>query len=63
MLMRVCTTKAECLGVHFHESVHRTTRDLQHQNWAEFIVAWRQDFIEIYEDYVGFRPFNNTHNG
>ena len=63
MLMRVCTTKAECLGVHFHESAHRTTRDLQHQDWAEFIVAWRQDFIEIYEDYVGFRPFNNTHNG
>lgn len=62
MLVRVCTTKAEGLGVHFHESVHRTTRDLQHQDWAEFIVAWRQDFIEIYEDYVSFRPLDNAHN-
>ena len=60
--MRVCTTKAECLGAHFHESMHRTTRHLQHQDWAEFIVAWRQDFIEIYEDYVSFRSLDNAND-
>jgi len=53
-------TKAECLSVHFDESMHRTTRGLQHQDWAEFVVAWRQDFIEIYDDYVIFKPFDDV---
>jgi len=60
MFVRVCMTKAECLSVHFDESMHRTTRGLQHQDWAEFVVAWRQDFIEIYDDYVIFKPFDDV---
>ncbi|KAJ3568113.1 hypothetical protein NP233_g5925 [Leucocoprinus birnbaumii] len=52
MLLRVCTTKAENLNPNFDESMHRTTRDLQYQDWAEFVVAWRRDYIEIYADYT-----------
>lgn len=52
MLVRVCTTKAEGVSAHFDESMHRTTRGLQYQDWAEFVVAWRRDYIEIYEDYT-----------
>jgi hypothetical protein len=52
MLVRVYTTKAEYLNLHFDESMHRTTRDLEYQDWAEFVVAWRKDFVEIYQDYV-----------
>jgi hypothetical protein len=52
MLVRVYKTEAKSLHAHFDESMHRVTRDLEFQDWAEFLVAWRRDYIEIYEDYV-----------
>lgn len=52
MLVKVSTTKTQILSPNFDESIHRTTRDLQYQDWAEFMVVWRRDYIEIYEDYV-----------
>lgn len=54
MLVRVCKTDAENLSAHFDESTHRVTRDLEFQDWTEFLVAWRRDYIEIYEDHVSF---------
>lgn len=52
MLVKISSTKAHNLSAVFHESIHRTTRDLEYEDWGEFMVAWRKDLIEIYEDYV-----------
>ncbi|KAF8158329.1 Pleckstrin homology domain-containing protein [Crassisporium funariophilum] len=50
MLVRVSYTKAEGLA-YFDDTVNRTTRNLHFEDWGEFIVVWRKDSIEIYEDH------------
>lgn len=52
MLVRSCYTKSDTVSPQFDETLNRTTRNLQHADWAEYIVAWRKDRIEIYKDYV-----------
>jgi hypothetical protein len=52
MLVKISSTKAQNLSPVFDESIHRTTCDLEYEEWGEFMVAWRKDLIEIYEDYV-----------
>ncbi len=52
MLVRIYTTKAQNINANFDETIHRTTRDLQYQDCAEYMVVWRKDIIEIYEDFV-----------
>lgn len=52
MLARVSYSKTEPIGFLFDEVHNRTARDLQHMDWAEFMVAWREDRIELYDDYV-----------
>ena len=39
-------------GQLFNEEIHRTSRDLEYEAWGEFLVVWRREHIEIYEDYV-----------
>ncbi|TFK28020.1 hypothetical protein FA15DRAFT_678662 [Coprinopsis marcescibilis] len=51
MLVRIAYSKSEDFGPKFDDTVHRTVRDLQFEGWAEYIVAWRKDIIEIYEDH------------
>ncbi|KAF9013461.1 Pleckstrin homology domain-containing protein [Cyathus striatus] len=51
MLVRVVYTKLETLSPAFDDSMNRTTRDLHYEAWGEFLVAWRKDNIEIYEDH------------
>ncbi|KAF8895412.1 Pleckstrin homology domain-containing protein [Infundibulicybe gibba] len=51
MLVRVSYSKTEITGKHFDETIHRTTRNLRYEDWAEFMVVWRKDRIELYEDY------------
>ncbi len=53
MLVRVSYSKSEALGLHFDEYQNRMTSGLQYEDWAEFMVVWRRDKIELYEDYVG----------
>ncbi|KAG6830694.1 hypothetical protein H0H92_015170 [Tricholoma furcatifolium] len=52
MLVRTYYTKSEDLNHHFDEQQHRTTRDLLDADWAEYLVAWRRDRIELYTDHV-----------
>lgn len=54
MLVRVSYSKSEILRENFNDAVHRTTKNLHFEDWAEFLVAWRKDSIELYEDYVTF---------
>ncbi|KAF8809576.1 hypothetical protein BYT27DRAFT_7094201 [Phlegmacium glaucopus] len=50
MLVSVNYSKLEGL-IHFDDSIHRTTRNLQFEDWGEFLVAWRKDSLEIYRDH------------
>lgn len=52
MLVRVSHTKLEGLSKCFDEVQNRYTSKLHYEDWAEFIVVWRGQRIEIYEDYV-----------
>lgn len=52
MLVRTCYTKSETLSPQFDEIKNRTTRNLHYMHWAEYMVAWRKDRIEIYKDHV-----------
>ena len=51
MLVRVNYSKLEGL-IQFDDSKHKTTRNLQFEEWSEFIVAWRKDSLELYCDHV-----------
>jgi hypothetical protein len=55
--MRPCYTKSESIKPPFDEVQNRTTRDLLYADWAEYMVVWRKDRIEIYEDHVRFPKF------
>ncbi|KIY67116.1 hypothetical protein CYLTODRAFT_397691 [Cylindrobasidium torrendii FP15055 ss-10] len=51
MLVRVAHTHLDSLGVNFNDQKHRTTTGLQFDAWGEFMAVWRQDHLELYEDY------------
>lgn len=51
MLVRVSYTKSENIK-QFDDAIHRTTRNLRYEDWGEFLVAWRKDRIEVYQDHV-----------
>lgn len=51
MLVRVNYSKLEGL-IRFDDSLHKTTRNLQLEEWGEFLVAWRKDSLELYRDHV-----------
>lgn len=55
MLVRVCCTKSESLSSHFDEAHNRQTTHMRHEDCMEFLVVWRKDMLELYEDYV--RPY------
>jgi hypothetical protein len=52
MLVRVSYTEAETLGSTFDENQNCITQHLQYEDWAEFMVIWRKQRLELYEDYV-----------
>ncbi|KAI0320151.1 hypothetical protein OF83DRAFT_1053638 [Amylostereum chailletii] len=51
MIVRVSYTKDESLGSHFDEAQNRTAQNMESREWTEFMVVWRKDRIEFYEDY------------
>ncbi|KAF8650148.1 hypothetical protein AX16_005383 [Volvariella volvacea WC 439] len=52
MLIRACYSESPQVVKYFDEATHRTTRGLTFLGWGEYLVAWRGDRIEIYDDYV-----------
>jgi hypothetical protein len=56
MLVRVDYTKSEGI-MHFDDNINRSSRDLEYEDWGEFLVVWRRDSIEIYKDYVRWGAF------
>ena len=51
MLVRVSYTE-DGVPTTFDENRNRTTRHLESEGWVEYIVAWRKDRLELYEDHV-----------
>ena len=62
MLVQVSFTDNQSLPANFDEEQNRITPHLRHESWAEFIVAWRKDRIELYTDHVSssFSPISNS---
>ncbi|KIJ54719.1 hypothetical protein M422DRAFT_240799 [Sphaerobolus stellatus SS14] len=52
MLVRRSNTKTGTVGMHFSAKDAMKLRDLRCHEWNEFIVVWRKDQIELYEDYT-----------
>ncbi|KAG1742396.1 uncharacterized protein EDB91DRAFT_1279626 [Suillus paluster] len=52
MFVRISHTKSESLPCHFDEVQNRMTPNLNYEDWAEFLVVWRGERLEIYEDYT-----------
>jgi len=52
MLVRVSHTDAESVGTAFDENQNLITRHLEYEDWSEFMVIWRREQLELYEDYA-----------
>ena len=55
MLVRVSHTDADSVGTAFDENQNRITQHLEYEDWSEFLVVWRKDRLELYEDYASRR--------
>jgi hypothetical protein len=52
MLARVFHCSHANVSKQFDEKDCRVTRGLLSRDWAEFMVIWRKNRLELYEDYV-----------
>ncbi|KAJ3910630.1 Pleckstrin homology domain-containing protein [Lentinula edodes] len=52
MFVRIYSTETVDVFPCFDEALHRVTRDLKYEDWGEFLIVWRMDRIEIYENYT-----------
>ena len=52
MLVRVSHTDANSVGISFDENQNRITQHLEYEDWSEFLVVWRKERLELYEDHV-----------
>jgi hypothetical protein len=57
MVVRVSYCKDDTFGTHFDEVQDRSTRDMQYEDWAEFMVIWRGHRLELYNNFVRFSRF------
>ena len=57
MVVRVAYCKDDSFGSHFDEAQDRCTRDMQFEDWAEFMVVWRGHRLELYNNFVRFSRF------
>ncbi|KAL1748046.1 Pleckstrin homology domain-containing protein [Schizophyllum fasciatum] len=51
MLVRPSFLREATVSAHFDEAENRTTRHVLYSDWKEYLVIWRQNKIELYEDY------------
>ena len=51
MMVRVSYTE-NSVPAPFDETRNRVTRHLDNEGWAEYIVAWRKDQLELYTEHV-----------
>ncbi|KAI0260213.1 Pleckstrin homology domain-containing protein [Gloeopeniophorella convolvens] len=51
MVVRVAYSSDASLGPHFDEMQSRSAGHVQYEDWAEFMVVWRKNRLELYNDY------------
>ncbi|KAH9986612.1 hypothetical protein BJV77DRAFT_1061765 [Russula vinacea] len=51
MVVRVAYCRDDHFGCHFDEIQDRSTRHMQHEDWAEFMVVWRRHRLELYNNF------------
>ena len=54
MIVRIAYSEDGSVGPRFDEVQSRSARNLLCDDWAEFMVVWRNDRLELYNDYVHF---------
>ncbi len=52
MVVRVAYCRDGSLAPRFDEMQNLSARNLQYEDWAEFMIVWRNDRLELYDDYV-----------
>jgi hypothetical protein len=52
MVVRIAYCRDGFLGPSFDEMQNRSARNLQYEDWTEFMIVWRNDRLELYDDYV-----------
>lgn len=52
MLVKVSYAATETVPAGFDEWRNRTMSHLENWNWEEYIVAWRKDRLELYQNHV-----------
>ena len=52
MVVRVAYCKDDTFGHHFDEMQDRCARDMEYEDWAEFMVIWRGHRLELYNNFV-----------
>ncbi|KAI0304331.1 Pleckstrin homology domain-containing protein [Multifurca ochricompacta] len=52
MIVRVAYCRDGYLGSRFDEMQNRSARNMQNEDWAEFMVVWRNDRLELYNNYT-----------
>ena len=57
MLVRPAFLREATVSPHFDEAENRTTRHVLYSDWKEYLVVWRQNRVELYEDYVSLLLF------
>ena len=57
MVVRVAYCRNGSFGSHFDETQDRSTRDMQYEDWAEFMVIWRGRRLELYNNFVRASQF------
>ncbi|KAI0248578.1 hypothetical protein BJV78DRAFT_1332004 [Lactifluus subvellereus] len=51
MVVRVAYSRDGSVGSRFDEVQNRSARNMVYEDWAEFMVVWRNDRLELYGDY------------
>lgn len=52
MLVHVSHTDADSVGAAFDENQNQITQHLEYEDRSEFMVVWRKERLELYEDHA-----------
>lgn len=52
MLVQISYSDTDTLGINFDELKGRATPHIQYYDWSEYVVVWRKDRLELYQNYV-----------
>ena len=60
MLVQVSYTRTGGLSSQFDEEDARKHPELEEREWGEYIVTWKGQILELYEDHVSGSAWSNA---